>query len=410
MAITFDGLHDDLLDLIIERLAPVGYLDDRTLQPLASHGLADVQRSLHRMRLVSRRIDELAQPIADKHLGHVIALADRAVLDSSHRLIRWLQAQAKRPEMGAGVRMISLEADEAISDDADLLAPDRAADIRADAGYGTDEEAYSDYASEDYEQAYQEERTELVEAFADMVERLLPLCPGVRLLSADNILYLDRPHVEERLIMPSTCDTLRLPSAHFDNDKPLGDLLSTPGVSRLTVGGGLLYHAIDIGLALTDVTHLNALVGTTLRSVPLDCPLVSLSLTFRSMHFVPAAHVIANLSQLRCLALRFEFGVGSGRSTTTMSGDFGAVWRALGATSAERVLFAYARKEVSDACPPLSQLINGLAGSLVGTMRFQRLLVEAAGADLEEASAALAKLRKACEAIGVRLDIEAVGS
>ena len=60
---------DDVLLRIIAFLAPIGYLDDRTLQPLQSDELEDVQSELHRLRLVSRRFDELAKPVADKHLG-----------------------------------------------------------------------------------------------------------------------------------------------------------------------------------------------------------------------------------------------------------------------------------------------------------------------------------------------------
>ena len=71
MASAFERIHacEDVLVLVIHSLAPIGYLDDRTLQPLQSVGLADVQAELHRLRLVSRRFDELAKPMADKHLG-----------------------------------------------------------------------------------------------------------------------------------------------------------------------------------------------------------------------------------------------------------------------------------------------------------------------------------------------------
>ena len=65
---------DDVLLKIIAFLAPIGYLDDRTLQPLQSGELEDVQSELHRLRLVSRRFDELAQPVADKHLGPCCSL------------------------------------------------------------------------------------------------------------------------------------------------------------------------------------------------------------------------------------------------------------------------------------------------------------------------------------------------
>ena len=77
MASAFERIHacEDVLVLVIHSMAPIGYLDDRTLQPLQSVGLADVQAELHRLRLVSRRFDELAKPIADKHLGQRRTLA-----------------------------------------------------------------------------------------------------------------------------------------------------------------------------------------------------------------------------------------------------------------------------------------------------------------------------------------------
>ena len=77
MASAFERIHacEDVLVLVIHSLAPIGYLDDRTLQPLQSVGLEDVQAELHRLRRVWRRFDELVKPMADKHFGQRRMLA-----------------------------------------------------------------------------------------------------------------------------------------------------------------------------------------------------------------------------------------------------------------------------------------------------------------------------------------------
>ena len=62
------------------------------------------------------------------------------MFDSAFRLERWLEAADARPELGHGVRIVSFEADETISDEAGDPAPERAADLRGDYyGGGSDD-------------------------------------------------------------------------------------------------------------------------------------------------------------------------------------------------------------------------------------------------------------------------------
>ena len=346
------------------------------------------------------------------------------MIDSPDRLHCWLGAAQRQSELGAGVRILSLEAEEAIDQDADELAPERAADMRLDEyGYDSESEGFGYFDDGDgdsfEEEAFETERERLLRSFAAALGKLFPLLTGgVRLVASDTLDYFNRLHGPS-FELPRSCDTLRLRGARLHNaERPLGGLVVTPGLSRLSVGGRFSTPEIDIGPALAAITHLNALVGTTLRTVPADCPLVSLDFAFTSIDYLPAIYVISSLRRLRFLALRFRYGFSSTMSTTTMSGDFGAAWRALGAASADRVLFAYAREDADpydlytprdDTRPPLSGLVAGLADSLAATFRFRVLVVEAATTDLEEASVALTRLRSACEAIDVSLEVDASG-
>ena len=152
--------------------------------------------------------------------------------------------------------------------------------------------------------------------------------------------------------------------------------------------------------------------GVQFGNIPADSPIAKMCIHFNAFDRIGGLEVVQRMLNLRSISLCYKYCGGGGLDEAE------DVYRTVIASRAGRFRLACAPEDAASAAsygelarrPPLAWLISILAENLGDPLHLRHLVVEAEAIDLVGASAALAKLRKACEPIGMRLEIEAVDS